>query len=99
MIKIGKQEYFLKYTIRALFVYEQITGTSFNPDKLLNEYTLFYAILIANNENFRLSFEEFISFCDNDQTIFIEFRKWFLDVLKQKALLQKEEPEDDKKKD
>lgn len=102
MIKIGEQEYKLKYTVRALFTYEQITGTSFTPDKLLNEYTLLYSILIANNVNFHLSFDEFIKLCDDDQNIFIEFRKWFLDVLKQKALLQGEVEDhkaDDKKKD
>lgn len=102
MIKIDNQEYILKYTVRALFAYEQITGASFTPDKLLNEYTLLYAILIANNTNFRLTFEEFIDKCDEDQSIFIEFRKWFLDVLRQKALLQTESEElelDNKKKD
>ncbi|WP_229058504.1 MULTISPECIES: hypothetical protein [Parabacteroides] len=102
MIKIGNQEYLLKYTVRALFVYEQITGTSFSPDKLLNEYTLLYAILIANNTNFSLTFEELIELCDQDQSIFIEFRKWFLNVLKQKCLLHDESEkqlEDDKKKD
>lgn len=103
MIKIGNQEYILKYTVRALFAYEQITGTPFTPDKLLNEYTLLYAILIANNNDFRLTFDEFINECDEDQSIFIEFREWFLDVLKQKALLQTESADkddpDDKKKD
>lgn len=102
MIKIRDKAYDLRYTVRALFAYEQITGVSFNPGKLLNEYTLLYAILIANNANFRLTFEELIDECDNDQSIFIEFRRWFLNVLKQKALLLGESDDqvsDDKKKD
>lgn len=102
MIKIDSREYILKYTVRALFVYEQITGVSFTPDKLLNEYTLLYAILIANNSEFSLSFDDFINKCDEDQSIFIEFRKWFLNELRQKALLMEESEDqlsDDKKKD
>lgn len=103
MIRIGNQEYFLKYTVRGLFVYEQITGTTFSPDKLLNEYTLLYAILIACNEGFCMTFEDLINACDEDPAIFIEFRKWLIGVLKQKAILVGAEVEESsegvKKKD
>ena len=101
-IIIGNKEYKLKYTIRSLFVYEQITGVSFSPDKLINEYTLMYAILVANNDDFSLTFEEFIKLCDEDVNAFIEFRNWLLDVLKQQVLWQtdnQEKESDDKKKD
>lgn len=86
-IKIAENNYQLKYTVRSLFVYEQITGTTFNPDKLLNEYTLLFAVLIANNKDFRLSFDEFINFCDEDPRIFLDFRKWLIEELKQKSFL------------
>lgn len=102
IISIENEEYLLKYTIRSLFVYEQITGATFTPDKLLNEYTFMYSVLMANNENFNLQFDEFIVKCDNDENLFLTFRKWLLNVLKQKALLQVEEQNldnEDKKKD
>ncbi|MBC8603160.1 hypothetical protein H8784_15725 [Parabacteroides acidifaciens] len=101
MIKIGDNEYILKYTVRALFIYERITGLSFSPDKLINEYTLMYAILIANNNNFNLMFEDFISLCDENPGIFLEFRRWLLDTLKRLSLFQTENQDqdpDDKKK-
>lgn len=98
MITIGNEVYELKYTVRALFVYEQITGLPFAPDKLINEYTLMYAILLANNERFNLVFDEFIALCDNDQNIFLNFRIWLLDVLKQKVLFQNAQSEEGNKK-
>lgn len=101
-LKIENKTYDVEYTLRSFFVYEQITGMPFAADKLLNEYTLLYAILIANNRGFEMTFEGFIEACDKDNTIFISFRNWFVETLKQKALLLPEsaEPDDtDKKKD
>lgn len=98
-ILINQKEYKLKYTIRGLFVYEQLTGTTFNPEQLLNEYTLMYAILIANNDDFNLDFKEFINCCDENASIFLAFRKWLISELKQQTLLLGEKKEDSKKKD
>lgn len=94
-IKIADNDYQLKYTVRGLFVYEQITGTTFSPDKLLNEYTLMFSILIANNPHFRLTFDEMIEYCDQDSSIFFGFRKWLLEELKLKATLTGPQEESD----
>lgn len=100
-IQINGSDYYLKYTIRALFIYEELTGTTFNPERLLNEYTLMYAILIANNEYFNIEFSEFIRLCDEDTKVFFSFRKWLVAEFKQQALLIGEVKEADttKKKD
>lgn len=86
-LKIGDKEYTLKYSIRCLFVYERIVGTSFVPGSLTNEYILLYSVLIANNEDFTMSFNNFIDYCDTDHAIFPTFRKWFVEKLRQIALL------------
>ena len=99
-IRIENQEYNIEYTLRGFFVYEQITGTHFVADKLMNEYTLLYAMLIAGNKGFRMTFDEFIEACDRDASIYIAFRNWFVETIKQKALFMAEssEPEEDVKK-
>lgn len=102
MIKIGNQEYNLKYTIRALFVYERLTGKSYTPGELMNDYLLLYSILLAVNENFNMKFNDFIDLCDKDPSVFCEFKKWFITVLEQRISLQNKEhveDEDSKKKD
>lgn len=102
MITIGNEVYELKYTVRALFVYEQITGGAYTPGRLMDDYILLYSILLAANESFDVAFDDFISKCDEDPNIFNEFKKWFLNILKQRALLQgeaKDQNQDDKKKD
>lgn len=59
-IKIGENEYKLKYSIRALFLYERITGKSFEMLSLEDNVVFFYCILLSQNPDF-MTFEEF---CD-----------------------------------
>ena len=78
VIKIGEQEYKLKYTVRALFVYERLTGKSYDLGGLMNDYLLLYSILLAVNETFDMKFNDFIDQCDLNPSIFNEFKKWAL---------------------
>ncbi|RHO65977.1 hypothetical protein DW083_19825 [Parabacteroides sp. AF48-14] len=101
-IKIRGVDYTLRYTARGLFIYEQIVGVPFSPDKLLNEYTLMYSMILANNRHFSMLFDEFIDVCDDEPTLFSDFRKWLVRELKQKSQLMQiediEAQEDEVKK-
>lgn len=48
-ITINNTEYKVKYTIRALFIFEQITGKAFEIKTLLDNYIFFYSMILANN--------------------------------------------------
>lgn len=66
-VKINGNEYEIKYTIRALFIYEQITEKSFSLDSTLDNYIFFYSMILANNQGEKpLSWDEFIEAIDND---------------------------------
>jgi hypothetical protein len=101
MIKINDIEYKLKYTLRALFIYEQITNKPFKFEGLYSEYILFYCILLANNtDTFTITFDKFIDICDEYPNLFMEFRKWLLNELEKQAIFinDKEDSEEGKKK-
>lgn len=90
--------YKLRYTLRSFFIYEQITGASYDSEKLSNSYILLYATLCACNSEFALSFEALIDTCDEDPNIF----KTFMQVLEDEANRVKQlnpEGQDEKKKD
>ena len=70
MITINNKEYKVKYTIRALFVFEQITGKAFEIKTLLDNYIFFYSMIIANNPDNVLDWNEFIDALDSDPSIF-----------------------------
>lgn len=100
-ITINEIEYTLKYTLRALFIFEKITDNQFSGKQLIDYYILFYSTLIANNsDSFKYTFDEFIEICDNDNSLFTQF----IEFLNKEMNIQnqfidgKEETEDSKKK-
>ena len=70
-ITINNKEYKLKYTIRALFIFEQITNKPFAINTLMDNYLFFYCILLANNED-ALEWDEFIDALDNEPNLLNE---------------------------
>lgn len=69
-IKINDKEYKVKYTIRALFIFEQITGKAFEIKTLLDNYIFFYSMILANNPDDVLDWNVFIDALDSDPSIF-----------------------------
>lgn len=82
-ISLNGKDFSLKYTLRAFFVFESISGYPFQFGKLLDEYILFYSFLIASNkDSFNMEFDEFIELCENDLTLFEQFKEFILDEIK-----------------
>ena len=95
-ITIKKQDYVLKYTLRAFFIFENFTGRQFAFGRMLYESLLFYSILLANNKDtFLMSFDEFVEACDSDPSLFASFKEFFV---KQIELLEQAADADIKKK-
>lgn len=75
-LTIKDREIELKYTIRALFIFEKIANKTFTTTSLTDIYLLFYSLIIANEPSIELTFDELIDLCDNDITIFNNFAIW-----------------------
>lgn len=96
-ITVKDKPLILKYTLRSFFVFENLAGHVFVFGKLLDEYLLFYAFLLANNERFDVSFDDFINECDNDPSLFSQFKEFLLKEIELQAQISGE-TEDVKKK-
>ncbi len=72
-VTIKGVEYNLRYTLRALFIYEELKGEPYSGAKIINNYILLFSMLLANNKDFSLSFNEVIEACDDNPSIFQEF--------------------------
>ena len=97
-ITIQDKTYKIKYSIRALFVFEQLTGKSFSLDSLLNQYVFFFSMLLANNPECTLTFDQFIDECDEDFTLVTNLQKYITEVFAKQAQLVKAEDDSKKKK-
>lgn len=68
-IKIGKQRYKVKNTVRSLFIFEKITGRAFAINSLIDNYLYFYSILLASNPDMTMTWDEFIDAIDSDPKV------------------------------
>lgn len=75
-----EKEYELKYTFRAMMLYENITGAAFNPKTMSDMIVFFYCILLAQSKNDPIDFDEFLSYLDDNQDIFDQFTQWLVEV-------------------
>ena len=85
-MEINNKEYKLKYTLRALFIYEQITGKVFQLLTITDEYLFFYCILAANNPEMDLTFNQLIDAIDEDPNIMIEFQNFMKSELEKQNI-------------
>ena len=69
-IEINGKNYKLKYTIRSLFIWEQITGKPFKIENMLDNYLFFYSMILANNPDEILTWDDYLNAMDEDPTLF-----------------------------
>lgn len=91
-IIIKGQTYKAKYSIRALFIFEQMTGKLFSLEKIMDYYIFYYSMILANNPDCKLLFDEFIDECDENPEIGKQFSSYLDDYFKRQSLLVSEEP-------
>ncbi len=75
-IQIKGTAYNIRYTIRAMFVFEQITGKIFRLENLTDYYLFYYSLLIANNPDLQMTFEDFINECDDEPALVIQLQEF-----------------------
>ena len=85
---LGKK-YEFKYSLRSMFVWEEITGKPFEVKTLFDTYILAYACIVVNTDNPPLNFNEFLDACDENPGIIEEFNKFMADEMKKRELLKK----------
>lgn len=97
-ITINGKEFKVKYTLRALFIFEQITKKPFEIKTLLDNYVFFYSILLANNDDNIIEWNEFIDALDNDPTIFKQINDMVNQSTKVEEITEGEEDSNGQKK-
>ena len=81
-VTIKGNTYPLKYSFRALMIYENITQKNFNPQGLSDVITFFYSVVVASSRDNNLRFDDFIDWIDDNPSSLNEFSNWLNDVYK-----------------
>lgn len=95
-MKIQGKEYKIKVTLRAMMIFEQITGKPFEIKDTMGEMLYFYSILLANNPDCNISFGIFIDELDENPELIAEFKEVLLNY--SNKMQQFPKPETDSKK-
>ena len=95
-IKINGNEYNIKYSIRAMFIFEQIKGEPFGLYTTLDNFIFFYSMIMAANKNCTLKWDDFIDAIDNDESIVKQLQEVLAN--NNDAIFNKEEDKGDEKK-
>lgn len=98
LITIKNKEYKIKQTLRALFIFEQITGRPFEIKTMLDNYIFFYSVIIANNPDNILDWDDFIDALDESPNLLTEFTELNQEQNKVDTLFNSEDSKEEKKK-
>lgn len=96
-LTINNKDYTIKYTIRALFIFEQITGKAFEIKTVLDNYLFLYSLILANNQDNPLTWDEFVEAIDNDKGVLEQLNKVITDYQNKDNLFGNEVSEGEKK--
>lgn len=97
-IKIKGVEYNIKYTVRAMFIFEQITNRAFEVKSVLDNHLFFYSLILANNKDTALEWEEFLDAVDEDPDLIASLNKVIMDYKKKDDIFEAEDGDGDPSK-
>lgn len=79
----------LKYSIRALMMYENITGESFNPKNLTDVLTFLYCIVVSSSKDYSYEFDNFLNDIDENPQILTDLTNWLNSINTNSEILKK----------
>lgn len=80
-ITIKDKEIELKYTMRSMLMYENITNKTFAPNTMNDIVTYMYCVVLASTKDYSISYDEFIDYLDENIDVVNEFSQWLMDVV------------------
>ena len=92
-ITIKDKEYKVKYTIRAMFIFEKMANKIFKIESLLDWYIFSYSMILANNPDCELLFDDFIDECDSNPTLIVNMQEYLNKEMEINNQLKKEDGE------
>lgn len=75
-ITINNKEIELKYSIRAMLMYENMTDKTLNPTGLTDVITFMFCVVVASSKDYSLQFDDFIDYLDENPDVISQFSEW-----------------------
>lgn len=99
ILKIKDREVKLKYSMRALMLYENIQNKSFAPESTTDVLVYMFCVILSSDKELDLTFDEFLDIVDENPKIMVDFSNWLTsEINKDDTLSPQQEEEEEKKK-
>lgn len=99
VLNIKDREVKLRYSMRALMLYENIQNKSFAPSSTTDVLVYMFCVILSSDKELNLTFDEFLDIVDENPKIMVDFSTWLTsEINKEDTLGPKEEEEEEKKK-
>lgn len=97
-VTIKNKTYKVKYSIRAMFIFEKLTGKLFKLESMMDFYIFYYSMILAGNTDCSLLFDEFIDECDLNPAIVTDIQKYLNAQFQKQGQLEPSKEDTSKKK-
>lgn len=75
-ITINQKEIELKYSIRSLIMFENITEKTFNPQGVGDVVTFFYCVVVSSAKDYSIEYDDFLDWLDENIDELKNFADW-----------------------
>lgn len=86
-IQLNGKDIELRYTMRALMMYENIKQESFAPKTLQDVMIFFFCVIIASDKTARITFDDLIDMVDDNPDLLSEFSEWLTETINKQNML------------
>ena len=84
-VTINNKEYQLKYSVRAMMLFEAAASKLFSLDTLSDQYLFLYCCILAGNKDTDLTFDKLLDSLDEDPSIFTVYTDFMKRELSRQA--------------
>lgn len=76
-----------------MFIFEKMANKIFKIESLLDWYIFYYSMILANNPDCELLFDDFIDECDSNPTLIVKMQEYLNKEMAINNQLKKEDEE------
>lgn len=89
-ITINNNNIELKYSIRALMMYENLKEETFNPSNITNIVTFMYCIIVSSAKDYSITLDDVLDAIDENNNLLKEFTEWLAKTTENQNKLKKD---------
>lgn len=90
IINVKGKDVTLKYSFRAMLMYENIKNESFSPKTLTDVLIFMLCVIVSSDKSIQFNFDDLLDMIDENPSLVEEFSEWLTNEVNKQALLSQD---------